>query len=399
MLGIRRKSDWAYYALFQYFWILVILPKAVQLVCLGGLLGLVWFRSGREKRLDTFTLVQMVFLLIYGVSIVVNAILGEHALNRIFAAVNTWAITVVALLLYHLYRHVVVDIRRIGKYALWNLLILVSFWLMFRITGGTKDFSVLGHSLIGEDWINGVQTYRFLGYMDYGNLVIFCMVFFYPLALIALRGKGIAALALTVALFPVIDATNSRTGLMLYLLLVLGYLLFEMQPVLFGYYKSRKYALFVMAVAGALAVAVLCYEPIMRVIKAIMEMREGSNGMRAMIYTKSLQAMWERSPVIGIGIKDMLMDYPLGSHSTYIGVFYKSGVLGGSIYMISLLFMAGKLLLGKDAGRRMVTLKICIAAAMLLMGLEDVDGANWCVCLFYVLLALIQNKQNTNVWK
>ena len=84
-MGIRIHKDWAFYAPFQFFWILVILPKALQLVCLGGLMLLCAFRSGREKPLDKFSILQLVFMLIYGVAIVVNALGGDHDMKRIFA--------------------------------------------------------------------------------------------------------------------------------------------------------------------------------------------------------------------------------------------------------------------------------------------------------------------------
>ena len=69
MFAIRWRSDWALYALFQYFWVLVILPKFVQMACLGALLCLIWFRSFEQKPLDKFTIAQLFFLLFYGVSI------------------------------------------------------------------------------------------------------------------------------------------------------------------------------------------------------------------------------------------------------------------------------------------------------------------------------------------
>lgn len=391
MLGIRLRNDWVYYALFQYFWILVILPKAVQLVCLGGLLCLMWFKSGREKPLNSFTVSQLVFLLIYGVAIAVNTLTEEHELSRVLAAVNTWMITAVAVFMYHLYSGAQVDPRRMGKYALMDLLILIFFWLVYFLTRGHYAFGILGHTLTGDDWVNGMYTPRFLGYMDYANLVVFAVLFFYPLALYFLKGKKLAALALTLVLFPVVDATNSRTGLVLYLLIIMAYFFFEMQKRFFEFYRKRKYALFAVAILAVLVVAVVGFSLIVRILEEIMGMREGSNSMRTAIYTHSLQIMWEKSPIIGIGIKDMLGGYPLGSHSTYIGVFYKTGILGGILYIVTMLGKGISSLLGKDADRRTVVLKICILACMLMMVFEDIDGANWCICIFYVLLALVQH--------
>ena len=57
-----------------------------------------------------------------------------------------------------------------------------------------------------------------------------------------------------------------------------------------------------------------------------------------------------------------------------------------------LIYLAIKIIFGKDANRHAVTAKICLAAALLLMALEDIDGANWCVCIFYILLGFLQTK-------
>lgn len=403
MLGIRQRNDWVYYALFKYFWILVILPKAVQLLALGALMCLIWCKSGREKSLDKFTLLQLFFALIYGVSILVNAIAGAHAFSRIAASINTWTITVIAISLYHLYLHAQLDLMRLGKYCLFDLLILVLWWLIYKLTEGSVSLSILGHGLAGEDWVNGICTSRFLGYLDYANLVVFCVLFFYPLAVICLDRHKLCALALTVVLFPVINATNSRTGLVLYFLLFLAYFLFELQKSFFTFYTKRKYALFAITILAAAAVVAVGLNQIVNVLSRFMSMREGSNSMRMTIYATSLETMWKKSPFIGIGIKDMIGAYPLGSHSTYVGVFYKAGILGGTLYIISMFYVGLKVILGKDRSNHMITMKICLAAVLLLMSLEDIDGANWCVCIFYILLALLQSQKTVIIrmakWK
>lgn len=393
MHPIGQKTPGIYYALFQYFWLLVLLPKAVQLVALAAIAAYMLIRNGREKPLDAFTVLQIIFLLIYGCAIGINAFRGGHEFSRIFAAVNTWSITAVALVFYHLYRNVSIDLRRIGKYSLINLLILVGLWLVYRIAGMGMNPSILGRTLYGDDWVDGIYSTRFLGFMDYANLVVFVVLLFYPMALYFLKGKPILSGALTLVLFPVISATNSRSGILLYLIVLAAYGLFWLQKAFFYFYRRNKTLLFVILMAGALGGCILFWDKIAGVVQSFLSMREGSNGMRTLIYSTSIQTMLKTSPVIGVGIKDMLGDYPLGSHSTYIGVFYKAGILGGLIYLCSIIYMAIKIIFGKDTNRHAVTAKICLAAVLLLMVLEDVDGANWCLCVFYILLALLQTKE------
>lgn len=59
--------------------------------------------------------------------------------------------------------------------------------------------------------------------------------------------------------------------------------------------------------------------------------RKNSSDTRLKIYTTSLKSMTENSPIIGLGIKpktDALGNFPIGSHSSYIGYITKNGYLG-----------------------------------------------------------------------
>ena len=392
-MGIRIHKDWAFYAPFQFFWILVILPKALQLVCLGGLMLLCAFRSGREKPLDKFSILQLVFMLIYGVAIVVNALGGDHDMKRIFAAANTWAINLVALFMYHFYRHQQLDVHKVEKSCLINLIIIIGFWLVYRVIS-PRSITILGHMLSVDDWVNGAYFPRFTGFLDYTNLVIFAILFFYPFAVHFLSNKKIWAAVLTVTLFLPVYSTNSRTGLLLYLIVILAYALFGLQKNFFVYYQQRKYAL--LAVSGLVVVILLTAfaAQLTSLVQSLLGMRAGSNSMRMLIYQTTLKTMWEQSPVIGVGIKSLLegTSFPLGSHSTYLGVFFKAGIIGGLLYLISIFGLAGKKLLSNDPHRYAVIGKLCMLAVLLLMVFEDIDGANWCICIFYISLALL----NTN---
>ena len=63
--------------------------------------------------------------------------------------------------------------------------------------------------------------------------------------------------------------------------------------------------------------------------------RHGSNSTRAIIMLESWKYYWETAPIIGLGIKPILpevlqgMKYPVGSHSSILGFFVKSGIVGG----------------------------------------------------------------------
>jgi len=398
-ITLRLRRHWERYAIFQYFWVIAVLPKALQLVALGGLMLLAVLRSDRKLRPDRFVLLQGLCLMIYALSIVVNAILGNHPMSRVFAAVNTWAINLVALALYAFYRNMELDHRRIGKYALMNLLILIGLWLVFAATNGAK-IMFWGRKLSDDDWINGLLDMRFMGFLDYSNLVIFCILFFYPLALRYLSNRPLLSLGLTMILFPVVSATNSRTGLVLMAVLFLAYVLFVLQKTFFKIYRKYRAHTIVLCGILVLVVGVAAFQMAVGILQKFISLRAGSNSMRIFIYTKSLTQMLRESPIIGIGIKDLLafqadgyamQYYALGSHSTYLGMFYKIGLLGGTLYLLSLIAAFVPILKRREKDNSFLMLKICVLGAALMMVLEDIDGSNWSICLFYLLLAFLRN--------
>ena len=124
--------------------------------------------------------------------------------------------------------------------------------------------------------------------------------------------------------------------------------------------------------------------------------RAGSNLCRLTIYESSIKLTIERSPVIGMGIKDMLstLPYPYGSHSSYIGYFYKAGILGGIIYLCSFMIYAYKLFKWKKRDIGDYTLFICIMLMLIWMILEDLDGANWGICYAFILMGYTSCKLN-----
>lgn len=394
-LTVTLRHDEARYAIFKYFWIIALLPKAVQLVALTAVLCLMAAKTDRKLQPDRFVWLQVFCVALHGLSIVVNTLLGSHAMGRVFAAVNTCCITLVAVCFYLFYRRIQLDYRRISRYAVANLLILIVMWLVYRVTDGSLNPRLFNRDLLAEDWVSGVQDFRFIGYLDYANLVIFMVMFFYPLAMITLSRNRICALGLTAGLFLAIKDTNSRTGLIIMAVLVLAYVILELQKVFFNIYRRRRAQTWIFAVMLIAAGVVVCYDVILVVLDKIINLREGSNSMRLYIYELSMNKLLTESPILGVAIKDMLdfgaQQYPLGSHSTYLGMFYKIGILGGGVYLVSMIYIAIKILKDKDEDQHMLMLKVSIVAALALMVLEDIDGANWCACIFYSLLAIVQN--------
>lgn len=94
-----------------------------------------------------------------------------------------------------------------------------------------------------------------------------------------------------------------------------------------------------MAVTGLLicVIGLALWPVIYAKLQGVFLSRAESNSMRFMLYKKSFERMLVNNPLLGMGIKDLYKDtiYPYGSHSSYVGYFYKTGLIGGSIYLLA----------------------------------------------------------------
>lgn len=75
---------------------------------------------------------------------------------------------------------------------------------------------------------------------------------------------------------------------------------------------------------------------LMRVMEIVLSLREGSNVSRFELYRYSLQQLEGSDWIIGLGMKprENQFLFPLGSHSTYISLTFKTGLVGLFIFLV-----------------------------------------------------------------
>ena len=385
------------------FWVIVFLPKYIQFAFFCAYYIVLESRYGRKKKRDVFFFLQMIYLTLFGISIFFNGFIGSHETVRIFAAINTWLINCIAVESYAVYKNEnVVVSNKLSEYCLINLTVLITLNLIYLLSASMKNVHVLGHALCGADWIGGVYSTRFYGFLDYANMVVFAILFFYPLALKKINKNEIAKLLLTIGSAITIYTTNSRSGFVLFLFIVVVYSFFGRKKRTFLFYKRNKKLLVALSIIVVAIIVASGAKYISGFFSKLVNMRVASNGMRSYIYTSSITRMLRENPFIGIGIKDMIAEYgyPYGSHSTYIGAFYKTGILGGLIYIVSIVYIGTKILKSKSKTNIHFLYRVSIICALLLMCVEDIDGTNWAIFLMYFLLSQLkgesQNEYESN---
>ena len=130
------------------------------------------------------------------------------------------------------------------------------------------------------------------------------------------------------------------------------------------------------------------------VFSLIGSMREGSTQTRFVIYQESLRIWYEKSIILGLGIKPKLPDviyYPIGSHSSFIGYLVKNGVIGFLFCVVFIVYVVCRI------ARAFISPKnnfVCgfwgvIFLSLILWSVEDLDSFEPCALLFGLLLGFV----------
>lgn len=409
------------YWLFKYLWLVVVLPKEAQFVVLLGLGGYLFFRSGRKIELiDDISKFVLIYVAINLVSILVNSF-HVSSIGRIAAALNTALIWVVGVLFYRYYKTRAIDWSKCGRYLFINLSILVglNILMIILVALGFTHLSIAGLELYIDDWFNGVHTYRLQAFLEYSNLIAMMFFLSFPLAYHYFKSKTeiIWQLVLAAILFflPVYNS-NSRLGIVLggFMVLWVIYENFEKKSLDISrlvksayerikdiYVKNRRQGAIMAAVIGGviLLTVILNTPKAWDLVMDFVNGRSGSSNTRFLIYRTSILKAIDDNFLIGSGIKVMMGDYPLGSHSSYVGFFYKTGLLGLGAILVALFRIIKAVFLKHFRKNKMFLLGV--GAILLAMALEDIDGADWLLVLFMAIngIYLCEEEPGTGIEK
>lgn len=119
---------------------------------------------------DDFFRLWFVVFAIYALSKMINLIVSNHQTSRVLATLNTLIISLVALQYYSLFSRIEIDTKKIGKYALWNMLIFLCFLGIYLFISNWKNITFFGYSLSAVDTIEGANG-RFVGYFYKTGLI------------------------------------------------------------------------------------------------------------------------------------------------------------------------------------------------------------------------------------
>lgn len=373
--------------LLKFLFILIILPKSIQMmIILMVFLYIIISNKGViviEKEAYPFILLGFLHLF----SILINCI-GDFTLSRVIAAVNTALLWILGGFFLSYSSKKKLDRNKVNRIMYNNMLILILFSFAMIISQLLKlpTISILSRSLTGGDWIDGEETIRLMAFMEYSNLISLFYFLAFPFAYEYIKeNKSVIfqTLFLIVSILPVI-LNHSRIGILLAIIQLI-----IMLPKVMAISKKRITYISVLFFSILIIFFAVNYSSIINSIENLINSRQGSTATRSIIYKTSIIKTINKSPVIGCGIKEYLGEYPLGSHSTYIGFFYKTGIIGFIIGMMGIINLALKII--KNNKKAFLPI-LCF---LLMLILEDLDGANWLIILFFILSGNLLNRNNT----
>lgn len=384
--------------LFSLIWPILLLPKELQFFLL--LLVALFALKKHKIYFDLLSFFLVSYVVVYAFSVFVNMWFFSSEWIRLVAAFNSLGSWVVAVLFYLLFKNSHVNMRKFIRMGFINYLVLLTLWavsmLVFSLTG-LADVSILGRTLYYSETFNQEVVARFVGLMEYSNLIVMFCLFFYPLYFLHIRrqsSKWVQIVLLTLGVLPLVSS-YSRSGY-----LVFGAAI-TVAAVYYGYHSVSRDVFFFAAFFALAVVLVVFYtsdlhERIQLQVEELATAREGSNDSREIIVTESIDRTQKDSPIVGMGVKDTSsIGYPLGSHSTFLGFFYKTGTIGLLLGTAIFVLINAKILLLKPHRDRTL-MGIFIFVMPFVFIVEDMDGANWLICLYFAWVAVLFNDRN---WK
>ncbi len=390
------------YNLFRFLWVIVLLPKEGQFAAFAVLV--IWWSVKNRQfiRIDRITVWFLAYAGFHLISIIIAVVTRDYSAGRIAAAINTCFIWILAVWIAGIVSQAEkTDINRIGKYCTINLTIL---FVLFIITVFFTGFHIFNGLEVRTAWtwdlLSSGETTRFIGLFEYPALLSFFVLLQFPFAFKYLsesKYKWSCLGLIPMTLLPVF-MTYSRMGILVNAIMVfaaVNYLILRS-----GVPVRKLLAVYGIMILLFLALVVIRLDDFLELAYRILHVRPGSNSDRMRIYSETIKRLSETSWIIGAGIKEMNSAgvYPLGSHCTYLGIIFKTGILGAVCFAAGLLGITVSFVKetveSKEAFRILIT--VMLALLMLFCILEDIDGADWLLVMTMMTLVPCITKQKSS---
>lgn len=376
------------YWLFAFLWPIIIIPKTIQLPLLLLLTVYLYWSGWKSFKLNKVSIAMICLFFVHLFAIAFNLLFFNEGMARVPAALNTALLWLISAFFVSYYSNKNIDIVKISKYCCINIYILGILALLtiyFYYFKSYYEYVLLGKTLYGITSIDGKLTTRFFALNDYSNMNLIFIMEMFVLSVPYIKTKGfISKLSILLITLISVILLHSRSGFVLYGISAAWYLICNVPK------KYRRIVYAFLAII-ALTVFVLLSKQLWNIfLNKIIYGNISSNNFRITLITESFNEAFSNSPIWGMGIKKFYSDgYPLGSHSTYMGFFYKTGIIG-VILGLYIFFKANYDMFKSASGSvRFKPIAMFLLSFIVLFAIEDVDGTNWSIVVYFTMLVLV----------
>lgn len=365
-------------------WPNIIISKSLEFLVLTAFVLVLLFHNG--IKIDN--IVKHVILFVFvGIISWARAIFTEQtSYERIAAAIILVMVWLIAMVIYDLARRSEIALEKIAQIFFYNYMIWIASAVLFLILKRTDMTGGLYYMEYGRA--------RFVGWFEYATLNVPFAITHASLASYFVWKKTksrVLTLGCYLLQWLPLYYTYSRSG---YVLIVLQMICF------IGYFLLRelkergiiKKGVSLFLTFAVPLVPIVIYVA-MKILNILMGLREGSNSSRTIIYTETLEKILEH-PIIGNGIKEFTsIGYPLGSHCTYLGFLYRTGIIGTVIIVSALVIVIVNIWKNRKLYNTMwFSLFMNVLLLLAFAVFEDLDGEYWLLCMLFFTIGLLKNK-------
>lgn len=368
------------YSLFYALWVLILVPNQwYQFLIITIIVLLLLWKSEFRISISNSSILFLLWLFIYLFAILIRGTQEDITFQRFIAELLKLISTGYALFFYNYYRKadfnssVVRNVVKVNYFVLFLITVLYLFFPMLKPT-------LFGRELFSIEWFPHMRI-RLAAYFEYATLIGQFILFSYPILFLKPQ-KHMENILISLLLTICSYFSGARILLvcMLVLLasLLLDYILFKTNL------KLTKKNTFILGMTFLFITACFSYN-IWSIIEKIIMSRNQSTITRMIVYQESIIEVLKGNILFGQGIRIPSSEgIFLGSHSTYISVFYRTSLLGIVLY-----FSAFILLYKEAISKNYKIYRLFFYTLLCYTLFEEIDPNHWSIVLLFSTFGIV----------
>ncbi|HFI5521339.1 TPA: capsule biosynthesis protein CapK [Streptococcus agalactiae] len=368
------------YSLFYALWVLILVPNQwYQFLIITIIVLLLLWKSEFRISISNSSILFLLWLFIYLFAILIRGTQEDITFQRFIAELLKLISTGYALFFYNYYRKadfnssVVRNVVKVNYFVLFLITVLYLFFPMLKPT-------LFGRELFSIEWFPHMRI-RLAAYFEYATLIGQFILFSYPILFLKPQ-KHMENILISLLLTICSYFSGARILLvcMLVLLasLLLDYILFKTNL------KLTKKNTFILSMTFLFITACFSYN-IWSIIEKIIMYRNQSTITRMIVYQESIIEVLKGNILFGQGIRIPSSEgIFLGSHSTYISVFYRTSLLGIVLY-----FSAFILLYKEAISKNYKIYRLFFYTLLCYTLFEEIDPNHWSIVLLFSTFGIV----------